>query len=159
MNTNNDLGELIKKLNELEARLANNESSLNEFLDDYESTLSDINDLLKVKEKEYSESLNTLNKSSLESEYNRKSLTYQMDVNSENIKDVIERVRYLEQNSGNLDVIISHIEDLNEEFDNFKSEVSHNAQVRKEFLNKVLWSIVSTVLTLLVTYLVNKLLI
>ena len=159
MNTNNDLGELIKKLNELEARLANNESSLNEFLDDYESTLSDINDLLKVKEKEYSESLNTLNKSSLESEYNRKSLTYQMDVNSENIKDVIERVRYLEQNSGNLDVIISHIEDLNEEFDNFKSEVNHNAQVRKEFLNKVLWSIVSTVLTLLVTYLVNKLLI
>lgn len=159
MNTNNDLGELIKKLNELEARLANNESSLNEFLDDYESTLSDINDLLKVKEKEYSESLNTLNKSSLESEYNRKSLTHQMDVNSENIKDVIERVRYLEQNSGNLDVIISHIEDLNEEFDNFKSEVNHNAQVRKEFLNKVLWSIVSTVLTLLVTYLVNKLLI
>lgn len=159
MNTNNDLGELIKKLNELEARLANNESSLNEFLDDYESTLSDINDLLKVKEKEYSESLNTLNKSSLESEYYRKSLTYQMDVNSENIKDVIERVRYLEQNSGNLDVIISHIEDLNEEFDNFKSEVNHNAQVRKEFLNKVLWSIVSTVLTLLVTYLVNKLLI
>ena len=159
MNTNNDLGELIKKLNELEARLANNESSLNEFLDDYESTLSDINDLLKVKEKEYSESLNTLNKSSLESEYNRKSLTHQMDVNSENIKDVIERVRYLEQNSGNLDVISSHIEDLNEEFDNFKSEVNHNAQVRKEFLNKVLWSIVSTVLTLLVTYLVNKLLI
>lgn len=159
MNTNNDLGELIKKLNELEARLANNESSLNEFLDDYESTLSDINDLLKVKEKEYSESLNTLNKSSLESEYYRKSLTYQMDVNSENIKDVIERVRYLEQNSGNLDVIISHIEDLDEEFDNFKSEVNHNAQVRKEFLNKVLWSIVSTVLTLLVTYLVNKLLI
>lgn len=159
MNTNNDLGELIKKLNELEARLANNESSLNEFLDDYESTLSDINDLLKVKEKEYSESLNTLNKSSLESEYNRKSLTHQMDVNNENIKDIIERVRYLEQNSGNLDVIISHIEDLNEEFDNFKSEVNHNAQVRKEFLNKVLWSIVSTVLTLLVTYLVNKLLI
>lgn len=159
MNTNNDLGELIKKLNELEARLANNESSLNEFLDDYESTLSDINDLLKVKEKEYSESLNTLNKSSLESEYNRKSLTHQMDVNNESIKDIIERVRYLEQNSGNLDVIISHIEDLNEEFDNFKSEVSHNAQVRKEFLNKVLWSIVSTVLTLLVTYLVNKLLI
>lgn len=159
MNTNNDLGELIKKLNELEARLANNESSLNEFLDDYESTLSDINDLLKVKEKEYSESLNTLNKSSLESEYNRKSLTHQMDVNNESIKDIIERVRYLEQNSGNLDVIISHIEDLNEEFDNFKSEVNHNAQVRKEFLNKVLWSIVSTVLTLLVTYLVNKLLI
>lgn len=159
MNTNNDLGELIKKLNELEARLVNNESSLNEFLDDYESTLSDINDLLKVKEKEYSESLNTLNKSSLESEYNRKSLTHQMDVNNENIKDIIERVRYLEQNSGNLDVIISHIEDLNEEFDNFKSEVNHNAQVRKEFLNKVLWSIVSTVLTLLVTYLVNKLLI
>lgn len=159
MNTNNDLGELIKKLNELEARLANNESSLNEFLDDYESTLSGINDLLKVKEKEYSESLNTLNKSSLESEYNRKSLTHQMDVNNESIKDIIERVRYLEQNSGNLDVIISHIEDLNEEFDNFKSEVNHNAQVRKEFLNKVLWSIVSTVLTLLVTYLVNKLLI
>lgn len=159
MNTNNDLGELIKKLNELEARLANNESSLNEFLDDYESTLSDINDLLKVKEKEYSESLSTLNKSSLESEYNRKSLTHQMDVNNESIKDIIERVRYLEQNSGNLDVIISHIEDLNEEFDNFKSEVNHNAQVRKEFLNKVLWSIVSTVLTLLVTYLVNKLLI
>lgn len=159
MNTNNDLGELIKKLNELEARLANNESSLNEFLDDYESTLSDINDLLKVKEKEYSESLNTLNKSSIESEYNRKSLTHQMDVNNESIKDIIERVRYLEQNSGNLDVIISHIEDLNEEFDNFKSEVNHNAQVRKEFLNKVLWSIVSTVLTLLVTYLVNKLLI
>ena len=159
MNTNNDLGELIKKLNELEARLANNESSLNEFLDDYESTLSDINDLLKVKEKEYSESLNTLNKSSLESEYNRKSLTHQMDVNNESIKDIIERVRYLEQHSGNLDVIISHIEDLNEEFDNFKSEVNHNAQVRKEFLNKVLWSIVSTVLTLLVTYLVNKLLI
>ena len=159
MNTNNDLGELIKKLNELEARLANNESSLNEFLDDYESTLSDINDLLKVKEKEYSESLNTLNKSSLESEYNRKSLTHQMDVNNESIKDIIERVRYLEQNSGNLGVIISHIEDLNEEFDNFKSEVNHNAQVRKEFLNKVLWSIVSTVLTLLVTYLVNKLLI
>lgn len=159
MNTNNDLGELIKKLNELEARLANNESSLNEFLDDYESTLSDINDLLKVKEKEYSESLNTLNKSSLESEYNRKSLTHQMDVNNESIKDIIERVRYLEQNSGNLDVIISHIEDLNEEFDNFKSEVNHNDQVRKEFLNKVLWSIVSTVLTLLVTYLVNKLLI
>lgn len=159
MNTNNDLGELIKKLNELEARLANNESSLNEFLDDYESTLSDINDLLKVKEKEYSESLNTLNKSSLESEYNRKSLTHQMDVNNESIKDIIERVRYLEQNSGNLDVIISHIEDLNEEFDNFKSEVNHNAQVRKEFLNKVLWSTVSTVLTLLLTYLVNKLLI
>ena len=159
MNTNNDLGELIKKLNELEARLANNESSLNEFLDDYESTLSDINDLLKVKEKEYSESLNTLNKSSIESEYNRKSLTHQMDVNNESIKDIIERVRYLEQNSGNLDVIISHIEDLNEEFDNFKSEVNHNTQVRKEFLNKVLWSIVSTVLTLLVTYLVNKLLI
>lgn len=159
MNTNNDLGELIKKLNELEARLANNESSLNEFLDDYESTLSEINDLLKVKEKEYSESLNALNKSSLESEYNRKSLTHQMDVNNESIKDIIERVRYLEQNSGNLDVIISHIEDLNEEFDNFKSEVNHNAQVRKEFLNKVLWSIVSTVLTLLVTYLVNKLLI
>lgn len=159
MNTNNDLGELIKKLNELEARLANNESSLNEFLDDYESTLSDINDLLKVKEKEYSESLNTLNKSSLESEYNRKSLTHQLEVNNESIKDIIERVRYLEQNSGNLDVIISHIEDLNEEFDNFKSEVNHNAQVRKEFLNKVLWSIVSTVLTLLVTYLVNKLLI
>ena len=159
MNTNNDLGELIKKLNELEARLANNESSLNEFLDDYESTLSDINDLLKVKEKEYSESLNTLNKSSLESEYNRKSLTHQMDVNNESIKDIIERVRYLEQNSGNLDVIISHIEDLNEEFDNFKSEVNHNAQVRKEFLNKVLWSAVSTVLTLLLTYLVNKLLI
>ena len=156
MNTNNDLGELIKKLNELEARLANNESSLNEFLDDYESTLSDINDLLKVKEKEYSESLNTLNKSSLESEYNRKSLTHQMDVNNESIKDIIERVRYLEQHSGNLYVIISHIEDLNEEFDNFKSEVNHNAQVRKEFLNKVLWSIVSTVLTLLVTYLVNK---
>lgn len=159
MNTNNDLGELIKKLNELEARLAKNESSLNEFLDDYESTLSDINDLLKVKEKEYSESLNTLNKSSIESEYNRKSLTHQLDVNSENIKDVIERVRYLEQNSGNLDVIISHIEDLNEEFDNFKSEVNHNSKVRKEFLNKVLWSVVSTVLTLLVTYLVNKLLI
>ena len=159
MNTNNDLGELIKKLNELEARLAKNESSLNEFLDDYESTLSDINDLLKVKEKEYSESLNTLNKSSIESEYNRKSLTHQLDVNSENIKDVIERVRYLEQNSGNLDVIISHIEELNEEFDNFKSEVNHNSKVRKEFLNKVLWSVVSTVLTLLVTYLVNKLLI
>jgi len=159
LNTNNDLGELIKKLNELEARLANNESSLNEFLDDYESTLSDINDLLKVKEKEYSESLNTLNKSSIESEYNRKSLTHQMDVNNESIKDIIERVRYLEQNSGNLDVIISHIEDLNEEFDNFKSEVNHNTQVRKEFLNKVLWSIVSTVLTLLLTYLVNKLLI
>lgn len=159
MNTNNDLGELIKKLNELEARLANNESSLNEFLDDYESTLSDINDLLKVKEKEYSESLNTLNKSSLESEYNRKSLTHQLEVNNESIKDIIERVRYLEQNSGNLDVIINHIEDLNEEFDNFKSEVNHNAQVRKEFLNKVLWSVVSTVLTLLVTYLVNKLLI
>lgn len=159
MNTNNDLGELIKKLNELEARLANNESSLNEFLDDYESTLSDINDLLKVKEKEYSESLNTLNKSSLESEYNRKSLTHQMDVNNESIKDIIERVRYLEQNSGNLDVIISHIEDLNEEFDNFKSEVNHDAQVRKEFINKLLWSAVSTVLTLLLTYLVNKLLI
>lgn len=159
MNTNNDLGELIKKLNELEARLANNESSLNEFLDDYESTLSDINDLLKVKEKEYSESLSNLNKSSLESEYDRKSLTHQLDVNGENLKDIIERVRYLEQNSGNLDVIISHIEDLNEEFDNFKSEVNHNSQVRKEFLNKVLWSIVSTVLTLLVTYLVNKLLI
>lgn len=159
MNTNNDLGELIKKLNELEARLANNESSLNEFLDDYESTLSDINDLLKVKEKEYTESLNILNKSSLESEYNRKSLTHQLEVNNESIKDIIERVRYLEQNSGNLDVVINHIEDLNEEFDNFKSEVNHNSQVRKEFLNKVLWSIVSTVLTLLVTYLVNKLLI
>lgn len=159
MNTNNDLGELIKKLNELEARLANNESSLNEFLDDYDSTLSDINDLLKVKEKEYSESLNTLNKSSIESEYNRKSLTHQMDVNNESIKDIIERVRYLEQNSGNLDVILSHIEDLNEEFDNFKSEVNHDAQVRKEFINKLLWSAVSTVLTLLLTYLVNKLLI
>lgn len=159
MNTNNDLGELIKKLNELEARLANNESSLNEFLDDYESTLSDINDLLKVKEKEYSESLNTLNKSSLESEYNRKSLTHQMDVNNESIKDIIERVRYLERNSGNLDVIINHIEDLNEEFDNFKSEVNYDAQVRKEFINKLLWSAVSTVLTLLLTYLVNKLLI
>lgn len=159
MNANNDLGELIKKLNELEARLANNESSLNDFLDDYESTLSDINDLLKVKEKEYSESLNTLNKSSLESEYDRRSLTHQLDVNSENIKDIIERIRYLEQNSGNLDVIISHIEDLNEEFDNFKSEVNHDAQVRKEFLNKAIWSVVSTVLTLLVTYLVNKLLI
>lgn len=159
MNTNNDLGELIKKLNELEARLANNESSLNEFLDDYDSTLSDINDLLKVKEKEYSESLNTLNKSSLESEYDRKSLTHQLDVNGENLKDVIERVRYLEQNSGNLDVILSHIEDLNEEFDNFKSEVNHDAQVRKEFINKLLWSAVSTVLTLLLTYLVNKLLI
>ena len=159
MNTNNDLGELIKKLNELEARLANNESSLNEILDDYESTLSDINDLLKVKEKEYSESLNTLNKSSIESEYNRKSLTHQMDVNNESIKDIIERVRYLEQNSGNLDVILSHIEDLNEEFDNFKSEVNHDAQVRKEFINKLLWSAVSTVLTLLLTYLVNKLLI
>lgn len=159
MNTNNDLGELIKKLNELEARLAKNESSLNEFLDEYESTLSDINDLLKVKEKEYSESLSNLNKSSLESEYDRKSLTHQLDVNGENLKDIIERVRYLEQNSGNLDVVINHIEDLNEEFDNFKSEVNHNSQVRKEFLNKVLWSIVSTVLTLLVTYLVNKLLI
>lgn len=159
MNTNNDLGELIKKLNELEARLANNESSLNEFLDDYESTLSDINDLLKVKEKEYSENLNTLNKSSIESEYNRKSLSHQMDVNNESIKDIIERVRYLEQNSGNLETILTHIEDLNEEFDNFKSEVNHNSKVRKEFLNKVLWSIVSTVLTLLVTYLVNKLLI
>jgi len=159
LNTNNDLGELIKKLNELEARLANNESSLNEFLDDYESTLSDINDLLKVKEKEYSESLNTLNKSSLESEYNRKSLTHQMDVNNESIKDIIERVRYLERNSGNLDVIINHIEDLNEEFDNFKSEVNYDAQVRKEFINKLLWSAVSTVLTLLLTYLVNKLLI
>lgn len=159
MNTNNDLGELIKKLNELEARLANNESSLNDFLDEYESTLSDINDLLKVKEKEYSENLNTLNKSSIESEYNRKSLTHQMDVNNDSIKDIIERVRYLEQNSGNLDIILTHIEDLDEEFNNFKSEVNHNSEVRKEFLNKVLWSIVSTVLTLLVTYLVNKLLI
>lgn len=159
MNTNNDLGELIKKLNELEARLANNESSLNEFLDDYESTLSDIKDLLKVKEKEYSESLNSLSKSSIEGEYNRKSITHQLDVNSENLKDIIERVRYLEQNSGNLDIIINHIEELNEEFDNFKSEVNHDAQVRKEFINKLLWSIVSTVLTLLVTYLVNKLLI
>lgn len=159
MNTNNDLGELIKKLNELEARLANNESSLNEFLDDYESTLSDINDLLKVKEKEYSENLNTLNKSSIESEYNRKSLSHQMDVNNESIKDIIERVRYLEKNSGNLDIILTHIEDLNEEFDNFKSEVNHNSEVRKEFLNKLLWSAVSTVLTLLLTYLVNKLLI
>lgn len=159
MNTNNDLGELIKKLNELEARLAKNESSLNEFLDEYGSTLSDINDLLKVKEKEYSENLSTLHKSSIESEYDRKSLTHKLDVNGENLKDVIERVRYLEQNSGNLDVIISHIEELNEEFDNFKSEVNHNSQVRKEFLNKVLWSVVSTVLTLLVTYLVNKLLI
>lgn len=159
MNTNNDLGELIKKLNELEARLANNESSLNDFLDEYESTLSDINDLLKVKEKEYSENLNTLNKSSIESEYNRKSLTHQLDVNNENIKDIIERVRYLEQNSGNLETILTHIADLDEEFDNFKSEVNHDSKVRKEFLNKVLWSVVSTVLTLLVTYLVNKLLI
>lgn len=159
MNTNNDLGELIKKLNELEARLANNESSLNEFLDDYESTLSDIKDLLKVKEKEYSESLNSLSKSSIEGEYNRKSLAHQLDVNNESIKDIIERVRYLEQNSGNLGVIINNIEDLNEEFDNFKSEVNHDAQVRKEFINKLLWSAVSTVLTLLLTYLVNKLLI
>ena len=159
MNTNNDLGELIKKLNELEARLAKNESSLNEFLDDYESTLSDINDLLKVKEKECSEGLRTLNKSAIEGEYDRKSLTHRLNVNSQNIKDIIERVRYLEQKSGNLDVIISHIKDLNEEFDNFKSEVNHNAQVRKEFLNKVLWVVISTTLTLLITYLVNKLLI
>lgn len=159
MNTNNDLGELIKKLNELEARLANNESSLNEFLDEYESTLSDITDLLKVKEKEYSESLNALNKSSIESEYNRKSLTHQLSVNSENLKDIIERVRYLEQNSGNLDIILNHIEDLTDEFESFKDKVNHNARVRKEFLSKVLWAVVSTVVTLLVTYLVNKLLI
>lgn len=159
MNTNNDLGELIKKLNELEARLAKNESSLNEFLDEYESTLSDITDLLKVKEKEYSESLNALNKSSIESEYNRKSLTHQLSVNSENLKDIIERVRYLEQNSGNLDIILNHIEDLTDEFESFKDKVNHNAQVRKEFLSKVLWAVVSTVVTLLVTYLVNKLLI
>ena len=78
MNNNNDLGELIKKLNELEARLVNNESSLNEFLDEYESTLSEITDLLKVKEKEYSESLNALNKSSIENEYNIKSLSHNL---------------------------------------------------------------------------------
>lgn len=159
MNTNNDLGELIKKLNELEARLVNNESSLNEFLDDYESTLSEITDLLKVKEKEYNETLNALNKSSIENEYSRESLSHQLSVNSESLKDIIERVRYLEQNSGNLDIILNNIEDLTDEFENFKYKVNHNAQVRKEFLNKVLWAIVSTAITLLVTYLVNKLLI
>lgn len=159
MNTNNDLGELIKKLNELEARLVNNESSLNEFLDDYESTLSEITDLLKVKEKEYNETLNALNKNSIENEYSRKSLSHQLSVNSESLKDIIERVRYLEQNSGNLDIILNNIEDLTDEFENFKYKVNHNAQVRKEFLNKVLWAIVSTAVTLLVTYLVNKLLI
>lgn len=159
MNNNNDLGELIKKLNELEARLVNNESSLNEFLDEYESTLSEITDLLKVKEKEYSESLNALNKSSIENEYNIKSLSHQLGVNSESLKDIIERVRYLEQNSGNLDIILNHIEDLTDEFESFKYKVNHNAQVRKEFLSKVLWAIVSTAVTLLVTYLVNKLLI
>lgn len=159
MNTNNDLGELIKKLNELETRLVNNESSLNEFLDDYESTLSEIKDLLKDKEKEYSETLNALNKSSIENEYSRESLSHQLSVNSENLKDIIERVRYLEQNSGNLEIILNHIEDLTDEFENFKYKVNHNAQVRKEFLNKVLWAIVSTAVTLLVTYLVNNLLI
>lgn len=159
MNTNNDLGELIKKLNELEARLVNNESSLNEFLDDYESTLSEITDLLKVKEKEYNETLNALNKNSIENEYSRESLSHQLSVNSESLKDIIERVRYLEQNSGNLDIILNNIEDLTDEFENFKYKVNHNAQVRKEFLNKVLWAIVSTAITLLVTYLVNKLLI
>lgn len=159
MNNNNDLGELIKKLNELEARLVNNESSLNEFLDEYESTLSEITDLLKVKEKEYSESLNALNKSSIENEYNIKSLSHQLGVNSESLKDIIERVRYLEQNSGNLDIILNHIEGLTDEFESFKYKVNHNAQVRKEFLSKVLWAVVSTAVTLLVTYLVNKLLI
>ena len=159
MNTNNDLGELIKKLNELEARLVNNESSLNEFLDDYESTLSDIKDLLKDKEKEYNETLKALNKSSIENEYSRKSLSHQLSVNSESLKDIIERVRYLEQNSGNLEIILNHIEDLTDEFESFKAKVNHNAQVRKEFLSKVLWAIVSTAVTLLVTYLVNKLLI
>lgn len=159
MNTNNDLGELIKKLNELEARLVNNESSLNEFLDDYESTLSEITDLLKDKEKEYSETLDALNKSSIESEYNRKSLSHQLSLNSESLKDIIERVRYLEQNSGNLDIILNNIEDLTDEFESFKCKVNHNAEVRKEFLSKVLWAIVSTAVTLLVTYLVNKLLI
>lgn len=159
MNNNNDLGELIKKLNELEARLVNNESSLNEFLDDYESTLSDITDLLKDKEKEYSETLNALNKNSIESEYNRKSLSHQLSLNSESLKDIIERVRYLEQNSGNLEIILNNIEDLTDEFESFKYKVNHNAEVRKEFLSKVLWAIVSTAVTLLVTYLVNKLLI
>lgn len=159
MNTNNDLGELIKKLNELEARLVNNESSLNEFLDDYESTLSEITDLLKVKEKEYNETLNALNKNSIENEYSRESLSHQLSVNSESLKDIIERVRYLEQNSGNLEIILNNIEDLTDEFENFKYKVNHNAEVRKEFLSKVLWAIVSTAVTLLVTYLVNKLLI